>query len=128
MSNPNIGTATHNGVTTGSNQIQVSFQDWGITQSIVPSYVDNIGDARVSGGGAGTIKYLLKYGSTTLVTTTATVIAYPNSNGVNNENWNIQSGSSTTINIPNSHNGGNGLISGANYTIEHEVRWENVAQ
>ena len=128
LSNPNIGTVTHNGITTGSNQIQVSFQDWGITQEIVPSYVDHVGDARVSGGNAATIKYLLKYGGTTLVTTTATVIAYPNSNGVNNENWNIQSASSTNINIPSNHNSGNGLISGANYTIEHEVRWENVAQ
>ena len=127
LSSPNIGTVTHSGLTTGSNQIQVSFVNWGISQTIVPSYVDHVGDARVSGGGAATIRYILKYNGAALTAVTASVVEN-SSNSVNNENWNIKSSTSTSLNIPANHNSGNGLISGANYTIEHEVRWENILQ
>jgi len=127
LSSPNIGTVTHSGLTIGSNQIQVSFVNWGISQTIVPSYVDHVGDARVSGGGAATIRYILKYNGAALTAVTASVVEN-SSNSVNNENWNIKSSTSTSLNIPANHNSGNGLISGANYTIEHEVRWENILQ
>ena len=115
------GTPTYSGATAGANSFTAIFSNWALDNTHVgfPSYVDNWGDI--------TIRYYFKHSGSTLATDVVNI-----NQSSSSFNQSAQTGTinvtSSTITVPNTHNSGNGLISGGNYTFEWRIEYDNILQ
>ena len=110
-----------NSTAVGSSAFKANVTSWSLDATHVgyPTYCDHLGDIGVT--------WAFKYNGTTLTGGVA---------GINSGTSSVNQSSRTgTINlmeisvaIPNTHNGGNGLISGGSYTFTYQLRYDNVSQ
>ena len=115
------GTPAYTNNSAGATSFNAIFTSWALdsTHAGLPSYVDNYGDMA--------IKYTFKYGGTTLATDTVNINQLTSSFSTENQTGTINV-TSSTVTVPNSHNSGNGLISGGSYTFEWLIEYDNVLQ
>lgn len=115
------GTPAYTNASNGATSFNATFTSWAMdnTHVGVPSYIDNWGDFAIN--------WFFKYQGTLLREGVANI---NQSNSTFNQsaqtaNVNIQS---VSVSVPNTHNGGNGLISGGGYTFEWRVVYDNISQ
>jgi len=115
------GTPLYSGTSSGASSFTAIFTSWALdeTHAGFPSYVDLFGDI--------TIRYYFKYGGTTLSTDVVNINQGTSSFSTENQTGTINV-TSSTITVPNSHNSGNGLISGGGYTFEWRIEYDNILQ
>jgi len=110
-----------NSFTAGSSSFKANITSWSLDSTHVgyPSYCDNLGDIGVT--------WAFKYNGTTLTGGVAGI-----NSGTSSVNQSSQTGTinlmEITVAVPNTHNSGNGLISGGSYTFSYQLRYENVSQ
>ena len=115
------GVAAYTNASAGANSFNAIFTSWDLdsTHAGFPSYVDHFGDI--------VIRWKLKYGGTQLNTNVATINTSTSSFNQSNQTGTINI-NSLSVSIPSSHNSGNGMISGGNYTFEWAIEYTNVSQ
>jgi hypothetical protein len=115
------GTPVYTNASNGATSFDAVFTGWAMdnTHVGVPSYIDNWGDF--------TINWYFKYQGTTLNEGLANI-----HQGNSSFNQSAQTADvdiqSVSVSVPNSHNGGNGLINGGGYTFEWRVLYDNILQ
>ena len=110
-----------NSTAAGSSSFKANVASWSLDSTHVgyPSYCDNLGDIGIT--------WAFKYNGATLVSGEAGINA-----GTSSVNQSSQTGTinlmEITVAVPNTHNSGNGLISGGSYTFTYQLRYDNVSQ
>jgi hypothetical protein len=110
-----------NSTAAGSSSFKANVASWSLDSTHVgyPSYCDNLGDIAIN--------WAFKYNGATLVSGEAGINA-----GTSSVNQSSQTGTinlmEITVAVPNTHNSGNGLISGGSYTFTYQLRYDNVSQ
>ncbi len=115
------GTPAYTNASNGATSFNATFTSWAMdnTHVGVPSYIDNWGDFAIN--------WYFKYQGTLLNEGVANIHQGNSSfnQSAQTANVNIQS---VSVSVPNSHNGGNGLINGGGYTFEWRVLYDNILQ
>ena len=121
-SNAFQGTVLYNNSTSaGSSSFKANMTSWALDSLHVgfPTYVDNLGDI--------TIDWEFRYNGGLLNNGVASI-----NTGSSSINQGAQTGNITvqqvTVSVPNSHNSGNGLISGGGYSFNWKLKYDNISQ
>ena len=111
----------NNSAAAGSSSFKANMTSWSLdsTHTSVPTYIDNLGDFAIT--------WKLKYSGSVIVSGVAGI-----SSGISSFNQGARTATlgvtQVTVTVPNSHNGGNGLISGGAYQFDWQVKYDNISQ
>ena len=115
------GTPAYTNASNGATSFNATFTSWAMdnTHVGVPSYIDNWGDFAIN--------WYFKYQGTLLNEGVANIHQGTSSFSQSAQTADVDI-TSVSVSVPNSHNGGNGLINGGGYTFEWRVLYDNILQ